>query len=636
MPRILVVDNHERTLRVLRSTLAPLGYQMLALEDAERLRLEMRDEAPDLILASADLNEGAGLDIVRDAYSETSEPVPVLVWSSHHPPDVLKEIAPVELMLGGLLTAPLDPGELVRMTVMLAPPPDPAQAVGFVADLGADANPAGARQPEPDGSYDLARTRPAHLFTAVDQHDWSGALELHLSATESISFWFQMGQLVFARSARGRDLVQTAIEEDRVRGTMVPDVPLHSLEEEAGLLMALRAIGMHEREGLERRAAARLLSLVLHARRGRASARADEEPDDEFSHPLPIVPLVLEALGTQLAESGGLEAHPDSVIVVRLPASAQLDSWALSAAQRSVVARLAGARNREITLEQFQRVAMAEDPDGRATVDGTLHLLQLLGYVQFCGRPFSRSTTERLDEFVATLHRFSRSDHFGVLGVKPASDGKVLRRALRDLSKVYHPDTTFGEHARVVETANAVYSRIQEAWEVLRNDEGRKAYADERKAALPASRQGNPERAKVAVVQGRGFLRSRRYEDAKGAFRDARLEDPQNRDARILHAWATYLAEPTKPRAATNELKRMINEDRSCADAWFYLGRITLLLKDDDQARKYFASAVEASPKHAEAVRELRRLERRDGHGEGPSERKEKARGLLSRFRRGD
>lgn len=636
MPRILVVDNHERTLRVLRSTLAPLGYELLALQDVERLRLEMRDQAPALILASADLFEGAGLDIVRDAYSETEEPVPVLAWSSHHPPETLKELAPVELMLGGLLTAPLDPGELVRMTVMLVPPPDPAQAVGFIADLAADSNPTGARQPEPGGSYDLARTRPAHLFTAVDQHDWSGMIELHLSATESITFWFEMGQLVFARSARGRDLVQTAIEEDRVRGTMVPDVPLRNLEEEAGLLMALRAIGMHEREGLERRAACRLLGQVLHARRGRASARPDEVPEDEFAQPMPIVPLVLEALQAHLNESGGLEAHPDSVLVVRLPPSGQLDSWAMSPAQRRVVARLARAHNREITLGQFQRVAVEEDPAGAQEADGTLRLLQVLGYVQFCGRPFSQSTTERLDEFVSTLHRFSRSDHFGVLGVKPAADGKVLRRALRDLSKVYHPDTTFGEHARVQETANAVYARIQQAWEVLRNEDGRKAYADERKAAPAARRVGNPERAKVALVQGRSFLRSRRYDEARAAFRDARLEDPQSREARALHAWATYLAEPSKPRAATNELKRMINEDRKHADAWFYLGRITLLLKESDQARRYFASAVEADPAHADAARELKRLERRDGLGDGASERKDKARGLLSRFRRGD
>ena len=636
MPRILVVENHERTLRVLRSTLAPLGYEMLAVEDVERLRLEMRDQAPDLILASADLAGGSGLDIVRDAYNETSAPVPVLVWSAEHPPERLKELCPVELMIGGLLTSPLDPGELVRLTVMLVPPPDPAQAVAFIADLAADASPVGARYPEPNGTYDLARARAANLFTAVDHHDWSGAIELHLSATESVTFWFEMGQLTFARSARGRDLVQTAVEEDRVRGTMVPDVPLANLEEEAGLLMALRAIGMHEREALERRAVIRLLGPVLTARRGRAVARPDEEPEDELSQPLPIVPLVLEGLQANLGRDGGLEAHPDSVLVVRLPPLDDLDSWALSPAQRRVVERLLEARNREITLEQLGRVVEANDPQGAEILDGTLGLLHVLGYVQFCGRPFSRATTERLDAFVETLHRFARSDHFEVLGVKPSADGKAMRKALRDVSLAYHPDTTFGEHTRVVETANAVYSRVQEAWEVLKNEAGRESYAEARKAAPKAAVRGNPERAKVALVQGRAFLRSKRYDEACGAFRDARLEDPANREARGLHAWATYLGDPANPRKATNELKRMINEDRKNAEPWYYLWRITALLQDHEQARKYFAHAVEADPKHEAAVRELARLDRRDGSPAGPAERKDKARGLLSRFRRGD
>jgi curved DNA-binding protein CbpA/CheY-like chemotaxis protein len=635
VPRILVVDSHERTLRILQSTLAPLGYQMLALEDVERLRLEMRDAAPDLILVSADHNDGAGLDIVQDAYAETAEPVPVLAWSTYHTPDALKELAPVGLKLGGLLGAPLDPGELVRMVVMLVPPPDPAQAVAFIADLAADASPAGARQPEPDGTYDLSRVRASHLFTAVDHHDWSGAIELHLSATDSITFWFEMGQLSFTRTRRGRDLVQTAIEEERVRGTMVPDVPLQNLEEEAGLLMALRAIGMHEREGLERRTAVRLMAQVLLAKRGRAVARPEEEAEDEFSNPIAIVPLVLEALAANLAESGGLEAHPESVVVVRLPPPEDLESWALGPLQRRVVSQLAKAHNREISLDQFRRVTSAEVGDADV-VEATLRLLQVLGYVQFCGRPFPAETTVRLDEFVSTLHRFARSDHFGVLGVKPSADGKEMRRALRDLSKTYHPDTTFGEHTRVEETANALYARIQEAWEVLRNDDGRKAYADQRKAKPKEEKRGNPERAKVALVQGKAFLRSKRYDEAKGAFRDAKLEDPNNRDAKVLHAWAMYLAEPDKPRKATNELKRLINDDRKFADAWFYLGRVTLLLKEDEKARKYFAQAVEASPTHADAARELQRLDRRAGTSSGATERKDKPKGLLARFRRGD
>ncbi len=141
MPRVLVLDDNERNLRILRSTLAPMGYEMLAISDGDRLRLEMRDQTPDLIRVCADVAQGSGMGIIRDGYADADKPVPVLAWSSYHTPDALREIAPVELMIAGFMSMPLDPGDLVRLVTMTAPPRDAAQALAFINDLALDAGP---------------------------------------------------------------------------------------------------------------------------------------------------------------------------------------------------------------------------------------------------------------------------------------------------------------------------------------------------------------------------------------------------------------------------------------------------------------------------------------------------------------
>lgn len=638
MPRVLVLDDNERNLRILRSTLAPLGYEMLAIADGDRLRLEMRDQPPDLLLVSSDLAQGSGLDIARDAYADAERPVPVLVWSSYHSADALKVLAPVELMLAGVMTSPLDPGELVRLATMIAPPRDAAQAVAFIADLASDAGPVTVRLPEPDGTHDLSQTPVARLMIAVDHHDWSGLLELHLGATESVQLWFEMGQLTLASSSQGRDLIHTAQDDGRLRGVPVPEVPIKNLEEEAGLLMALRAIGMHEVEDLEARTAMRLVRHVLEAPRGRGVATAELEPPDAFSSPLALMPLLVQSVRASMAlgPGHGIQAHPDSVLIVRLPSSDIMSSWALPDDQLAVIEQLRKAHNREISLDQFERVAEAAGLDPAVT-RATLRLLKELGYVQFCGRPFDRPTTDSLDAFVAQLHRFARTDHFGVLGIKAGTSDKAVKQALHDLSRKVHPDVAFGQHPRVVETANALYARAQEAYEALKSADARKQYKEQAaETETVNSRRRSPERAKVAIIQGRSALKRKRYDEALAAFRDAHLEDPENLECRVLHGWTTYLQDPeNNVRKGTNSIKRVINEHRGYAPAWYYLARVSLLEKDHDQARKYLAKALDADPKHVEAAREMRLLERRglgsrdEGAGEG------KGRRLFSRFRGG-
>jgi len=610
LPRVLVLETHDRTIRTVESTLGVIGYEVVVSDgDKDRLKLVLRANPPDLILASADLNSGSLLDALVERYGDCAGPVPVVAWSGYHKPSALKELAPVELQLGGVMHAPLDPGELVRLVAMLVPPPDKGAAVQVVADLVDDAGVTGIRLEEPRGNKELAKASLPRILCAVDYHDWTGCLRIETSAWSGALF-FEMGQLVFASTDEGRDLIKTAQEEGRLAGTKIPEVPLRNLEDEIGLLMALRGIGMHETEWIVRQTGVRLIGRAIDAWEGLVKAIPGLEPQESYSEPMPVVPLLIQSVSTKFSGSNAhkLETHPDAIVVVRLPDAATLRSWALTGTAADVIDQLDKARGREISFGQLVRVVAESDPARTSLVEAVLSLLRRIGYVHFSGPPWNEPTMNKLRELVTELHAWNGVDHFTVLGVPPTADDKQIREALRARSLKYHPDRMYEAHARVQETAAALYSRVQQAYEVLRDAGSREAYSAK---LVTAGDSNDVELAKVALARGKIRMRHKRYVDAVGDFREATLQSPELTEGQVLLAWARFMTEPEQVKRAMGELSKIVRTDDGAADAWYYLGRLAILDKDLSRARKYFQKAMKVDPAHVQAQREVRLMDRR-------------------------
>lgn len=64
------------------------------------------------------------------------------------------------------------------------------------------------------------------------------------------------------------------------------------------------------------------------------------------------------------------------------------------------------------------------------------------------------------------------STHYGLLGLTPAASVQDIRRAYRELSKLYHPDTT----ALPAAIATAKFQDLNEAYATLSSPERRSAY----------------------------------------------------------------------------------------------------------------------------------------------------------------
>ncbi|NEQ51202.1 MAG: J domain-containing protein, partial [Leptolyngbya sp. SIO3F4] len=66
----------------------------------------------------------------------------------------------------------------------------------------------------------------------------------------------------------------------------------------------------------------------------------------------------------------------------------------------------------------------------------------------------------------------SPKNHYQLLGVKPTASAQDIRRAYRELSKLYHPDTT--ELSSAIATQK--FQELNEAYGVLSNPEQRLTY----------------------------------------------------------------------------------------------------------------------------------------------------------------
>ncbi len=71
----------------------------------------------------------------------------------------------------------------------------------------------------------------------------------------------------------------------------------------------------------------------------------------------------------------------------------------------------------------------------------------------------------------AYQHRVAGS-YYAVLGIQPTASAQQVRQAYRDLSKLYHPDTT------TLESAEAIlkFQQLNEAYAALSNPERRRVY----------------------------------------------------------------------------------------------------------------------------------------------------------------
>jgi CheY-like chemotaxis protein len=109
MTKVLVADDSETILLLMRTRLELAGYQVETAADGqevtERLRESGPEQAPDVLLLDAMMPRKSGIDALRELRAEGVE-TPALIVSAHQ--DATDADAPSDLEVSGYLTKPID------------------------------------------------------------------------------------------------------------------------------------------------------------------------------------------------------------------------------------------------------------------------------------------------------------------------------------------------------------------------------------------------------------------------------------------------------------------------------------------------------------------------------------------------
>jgi CheY-like chemotaxis protein len=109
MARVLVADDSETILLLLRTRLEMAGYEVETAADGrevvESLHNAEPDQRPDILLLDAMMPRMSGIDALRELRAEGVE-TPALIVSAHQ--DAGDADAPTDLEISGYVTKPID------------------------------------------------------------------------------------------------------------------------------------------------------------------------------------------------------------------------------------------------------------------------------------------------------------------------------------------------------------------------------------------------------------------------------------------------------------------------------------------------------------------------------------------------
>ncbi|HVO21212.1 MAG TPA: DnaJ domain-containing protein [Anaeromyxobacter sp.] len=208
---------------------------------------------------------------------------------------------------------------------------------------------------------------------------------------------------------------------------------------------------------------------------------------------------------------------------------------------------------------------------------------------------------------LAAAPQAKEPDLFARLGLSPGAGKEEVKQAFLSLARQFHPDRFAAPSlSDMAETVKDFFTAVNEAYETLSDDRRRNAYLAHH-GEVSADRS---EAAQIDFRKGDACLRTRDFVRARGFF-----EAALRTDQRAEYKAALALAILSDPAARERERARALAEealsDPSCDRAAYVAGLLARDDRDDARAEKHFRAAVAANPRNAEAVRELRILERK-------------------------
>jgi curved DNA-binding protein CbpA len=214
-------------------------------------------------------------------------------------------------------------------------------------------------------------------------------------------------------------------------------------------------------------------------------------------------------------------------------------------------------------------------------------------------------------------------NHFEVLGIPRASNEAQVKEAYFRLAKQFHPDVHHDASlADLRDKLEAVFIRLGEAYEVLRNARSRASYEETLGRSAPRSAGPGPPHppppapkpdpeaevraAETAIRQAEKHIEKEKFWDAIQLLEPAVLvvQGKSRQRARVLLARA-YLKNPKWVKRAEEVLLTVLQDDHQNVEAHLMLGRLYKGSGLKSRSVSMFKKVLELKPDNEEARVEL-------------------------------
>jgi len=223
-------------------------------------------------------------------------------------------------------------------------------------------------------------------------------------------------------------------------------------------------------------------------------------------------------------------------------------------------------------------------------------------------------------QLVNAAAQMTSLNHYVFLGVQQGADDQTVRSAYVHLARDYHPDRLSGTNLtndrETKDAVDALFKRLGDANKTIGTAEARARY--DRELALQqtsststseTTRARRPVEARNAYAMAETFFKRKEYKQAEVHYRQAVMFDADEPMLQVALAWCIFL-NPDHPEAsrvddARKRFDELVKKTKN-GDAYYKYGRILREAGDEKGALSAFEKAVERSPGHVDAQRELR------------------------------
>jgi len=228
----------------------------------------------------------------------------------------------------------------------------------------------------------------------------------------------------------------------------------------------------------------------------------------------------------------------------------------------------------------------------------------------------------RRQEILEAFDGLKAKNHFEVLGIPKASNESQVKEAYFRLAKRFHPDAHHDPAlADLADKLEAVFIRLGQAYEVLRNPRSRSSYESDlasRAVRVPVAATPTPptppppDPVYEARMVDESYRKAEKHFDREQYWDAIQLLEPAVQMAqgkpknkvRVLLAKA-YLKNPKWIKRAEEQLQTVLKEEAANVDAHFLLGTIYKTGGLRSRAMHAFQRVLELKPDHEQAAVQL-------------------------------